>query len=53
MNKSVPGLIALVAGLILLIIWFGDFTSIFKGVIPIILVIIGAIALLGSKKNTQ
>ena len=40
------GALAGLAGLVLMILWWGDFITILKGSVPVILVFCGAIALL-------
>lgn len=44
MNSLIGGGIALVLGLVFLIIWHGSFFEVLKGVVPLLLIMSGALA---------
>jgi hypothetical protein len=41
----VIGVVVILIGLILLVVWWGSFVGVFKGIFPILLILIGAGAL--------
>ena len=47
------GAVAGAAGLILMVLWWGDFVTILKGSVPAILVFCGAIALIAGYSELQ